>query len=503
MEPVEIRKILVANRGEIAVRILRACREMGISAVAVYSQADEHALHVRRASEAIELGPAAPSESYLHAARILQAARQSGAQAIHPGYGFLSENAAFARAVVQAGLVFIGPGAAAIEAMGDKARAREQMQAAGVPVVPGHHGAADDQSLAEAARRIGFPILVKAAAGGGGKGMRIAHDEGELDEALAAARREAEHAFGDDRLILEKYIRGARHVEIQILADAHGNTIHLNERECSIQRRHQKIIEEAPSPLLDSELRARMGSAAVAAAQAVGYTGAGTVEFIVDPEEGAYYFLEMNTRLQVEHPVTEMTTGLDLVQLQIQLASAQPLPAALRAARPPLGHAIECRLYAEDPANQFLPAAGPVLRFRPPEGPGIRVDSGVESGDQVTTHYDPLLAKIIVHAADRDSAIRRMQAALRDTVLLGLTSNLEFLQDILRHPAFQRGLTTTGFIEEHMADWQPGSDLPIEVLVAAALASRAAPAGRHGRPEAAPDSPWQTLLDFRLGRPST
>ncbi len=492
-------KVLIANRGEIAVRIIHACRELGIASLAVYSQADAGARHARMADEALDIGPAAATDSYLRGERLIAAARAHGADAIHPGYGFLAENADFAKAVIDAGLRFIGPPPQAIRAMGDKAQARSLMEAAGVPVVPGYQGSDQSESrlLAEAGR-IGYPLMVKAAAGGGGKGMRIAHTAAELPEALAAARREAAHAFGDDRLILERYIANGRHIEIQVLADQHGHIVHLNERECSIQRRHQKIIEEAPSPYMNPELRANMGAAAVAAAEAVGYTNAGTVEFIVDPQSGDAYFLEMNTRLQVEHPVTELTTGLDLVAWQMRIAAGAELPPGLRQPYPPCGHAIECRLYAEDPAHGFLPDSGPVLRFIPPAGPGIRVDSGIATGDTVSTHYDPLLAKIIVHAEDRPAAIRRMQKALRATALLGLHSNLAFLQAVLAHPRFQAGDTTTRFIAEHLPQWQPPSSLPIEVLIAAALATaprNATPLAPHTTP-----TPWQTLTRFRIGQ---
>ncbi|GAB4579741.1 MAG: hypothetical protein Fur0022_24800 [Anaerolineales bacterium] len=507
-----ISKILIANRGEIAVRILRACREMGIRTVAVYSEADARALHVQLADEAVCIGPAPARDSYLQIEQIIKSAKDTGAQAIHPGYGFLSENAAFAQAVADAGLIFIGPPASAIEAMGDKANARALMQKAGVPIVPGYQG--DDQTdptLTAEAARIGYPLLVKAAAGGGGKGMRIAQSPADLPDALAAARREALHAFNDDRLILEKYLSDARHIEIQILADQHGNTIHLNERECSIQRRHQKIIEETPSPLLDETLRAEMGAAAIAAAQAVkatgsSYTNAGTIEFIVDPQTRAYYFLEMNTRLQVEHPITELITGLDLVQWQIRIAMGERLPQLpITNHRSPIGHALEVRLYAEDPATGFLPATGPLLQFIPPTGPGLRVDTGFQTGDLLTTHYDPLLAKIIVHAEDRPAALRKMQTALRDTILLGLTTNLEFLQAVLAHPVFQAGTATTRFIETHLPAWRPHPDLPLEVLLAAALTNHRSPITNLQSPisnlqSPEPYTPWTALPNFRLGQ---
>jgi len=484
-------KILIANRGEIAVRVIRACREMGIASVAVYSDADRSALHVRLADEAVHIGPPPARDSYLDVERILQAARETGAQAIHPGYGFLSENAAFARAVADAGLVFIGPPAEAIDAMGDKGRARARVEANGVPVVPGYQGADDDAELAREAGRIGWPLLVKAAAGGGGKGMRVVREPADLSEALAAARREAQHAFGDPRLILERYIPRARHIEFQVLADAHGNTLHLFERECSVQRRHQKIIEETPSPFLDGPMRAAMSAAAVAAARSVGYQNAGTIEFIVDPHTREFFFLEMNTRLQVEHPVTEQVVGLDLVQWQIRIAAGERLPFAQSDLRQN-GHAIECRLYAEDPANNFLPATGPLLRFVEPRGPGVRVDSGVTGGDNITIHYDPLVAKITAWAEDRPAALRRMQSALRETILLGLTNNNQFLQDVLADPDFQAGDIYTTWVEEHFGDWQPPQcDLPAEILVAAALAKRppAAPIPTTARD---PYSPWHS-----------
>lgn len=444
-------KILIANRGEIAVRIIRACHEMGIAAVAVYSEADRAALHVRLADEAIAIGPAPASESYLNIERVVGAARDSGAQAVHPGYGFLSENAAFAQAVQDAGIVFIGPPPAAIAAMGDKAEARARMQSRKVPIVPGYQDADDDAALARAAERIGYPVLIKAAAGGGGKAMRIVNAPEELPELAAAAHREATNAFGDSRLFIEKYISNGRHIEFQVLADAHGNTLHLFERECSIQRRHQKIIEETPSPLLDDALRGRMGAAAVEAARAVGYTNGGTVEFIVDPVTRDFYFLEMNTRLQVEHPITEMLTGLDLVHWQIRIAEGERLPLAQNDLTR-RGHALECRVYAEDPANQFLPSTGCLLNVVEPRGPGLRVDSGVMTGDEVTVHYDPMLAKVIVHAETRVDAIQRMQAALNEYALLGVTTNIAFLRAVLAHPEFHAGRATTTFIEHYMGD---------------------------------------------------
>jgi len=498
-------KILIANRGEIAVRLIRACRELGIQTVAIYSDADRAALHVRMADEAVHIGASAPRESYLSIVRVIDAAKKSGAQAIHPGYGFLSENAEFAQAVRDAGIVFIGPSPDAIRAMGDKAKARRRVQGNHIPVIPGYADGDDDASLGRAAERIGYPVMVKAAAGGGGKGMKIVKEKGEIREMMESARREAQNAFGDARLILEKYIPNARHIEFQILADQHGSTIHLFERECSIQRRHQKIIEETPSPLLDPSpssgqakvMRDKMGRAAVDAARAVRYENAGTVEFIVDPGSREFYFLEMNTRLQVEHPITEATTGIDLAQWQIRIAAGEKLPSSYSRSGGTLqqrGHAIECRVYAEDPANQFLPAIGKLLKVVEPRGPGIRVDSGVTSGDEITVHYDPLIAKVIAFAETRDAAIRKMQNALRDYIILGVTTNLEFLQAVLAHPEFQAGTATTAFVEKEFGDWHSQDrDVPLPVLIAAALGEMQTRGTRSNIASAPNDpySPWQ------------
>lgn len=475
---------------------------MGIASVAVYSEIDRHALHVRLADQAVLLGPAAASHSYLSTDRILQAAQDTGAQAIHPGYGFLAENAAFALAVQEAGLTFIGPPPQAIEAMGDKAEARARMQTAGVPVIPGYQGPDDAFSLQQAAAEIGFPLLVKAAAGGGGKGMRVVVNPIDLEESIGAARREAHHAFGDERLILERYIPHAHHVEFQILSDSYGQVVHLFERECSVQRRHQKILEETPSTLLDESLRAQMGAAAVKAAQVVGYQNAGTIEFIVDPERRSFYFLEMNTRLQVEHPVTELVTGLDLVHWQIRIAAGEHLPFAQDQLYQ-RGHAVECRLYAEDPANNFLPATGVLLQFVEPRGPGVRMDTGFTRSDEISIYYDPLIAKVITYAENRPAAIQRMQAALRETIILGVTNNVQFLQDILAHPEFQAGKAHTTWIEQRFEDWQPPNcELPPEVLIAAALAQLqpeqlAFPAS--GQAHTDPYSPWKLSSGFRIG----
>lgn len=490
-------KILVANRGEIAIRLMRACRELGIKTVAVYSAADKDAPHVCFADEAVEIGDSAPRESYLNIPNVLQAAKATGAEAIHPGYGFLSENAAFAEAVAAAGLIFIGPPASAIRAMGDKAQSKITMKAAGVPTIPGAENLAGETEFLEAAERIGYPVLVKAAAGGGGKGMRVVRSAREMPEALEAARRESQNAFGDDRLLVEKYIENAHHIEIQVFGDQHGNLVHLFERECSVQRRHQKIIEESPSPLLTPAIRARMGEAAVQAARAVGYFNAGTVEFIFDPALSSFFFLEMNTRLQVEHPVTEAVTGLDLAAWQIRVAAGEPFPFK-QADLTQRGHAIECRLYAEDAAGGFLPSTGRILRFIEPRGPGIRVDSGIVTGSEVSRFYDPLLAKIIVHAESREAAIRRMRAALKETVLHGVTSNLDFLQAILAHPAFAEGRIHTRWVETEF-NWQP-AELPLEALLAAALANGIIQNPKSkidNRYEPDPFSPWKSGNGFR------
>ncbi len=473
----DIKRLLIANRGEIALRIIRACRELGIETVAVYSDADAAARHARAADFAVRIGPPPAAESYLNIAAVIEAARSTGADAVHPGYGFLSERAAFADACVSAGLIFVGPPAEAIARMGSKIGARQLMAAAGVPVVPGR--TPDDQSdagIAAAATDIGFPVLVKASAGGGGKGMRVARDAGALPEAIPAARREAQAAFGDGTLYVERLIERPRHVEIQIFADDHGHAVHLFERECSIQRRHQKIVEESPSPALTPALRARMGDAAVAAARAAGYRNAGTIEFLLegDGDAARFYFLEMNTRLQVEHPVTEMVTGTDLVHAQLAVASGRPLPWRQEelAQR---GHAIECRVYAEDPAAGFLPQAGTLRLYREPSGPGIRVDSGVEEGTAVPVHYDPMLAKLIAVGESREQAIARAIAALRTFPVLGVRTNVPFLINVLGHPAFTGGELHTGFVDAHLEALlnQPA---PSDTVTAVAAFLRSAPA---------------------------
>jgi acetyl-CoA carboxylase biotin carboxylase subunit len=491
---VSVKTVLIANRGEIAVRIARACHEHGLAAVAVYSEADRGAPHTLAADRAVPIGPPPAAESYLNVDALLAAARSAGADAVHPGYGFLAESAAFARSEEAAGLTWIGPPPEAIATMGDKLAARATVARAGVPLVPGAEVGGD---AAAAARRLGFPVLVKAAAGGGGKGMRTVASEAELPDALAAARREAEAAFADGRVYLEKLLVRPRHVEVQVLGDRHGTLVHLGERECSIQRRHQKIIEETPCPVLTPRLRAAMTAAALAAARAVGYTSAGTVEFLLDAE-GCFYFLEMNTRVQVEHPITEWVTGIDIVAAQLRVAAGAPLgfgQADVRAS----GHAIEVRLYAEDPAAGFFPSAGPILALREPAGPGVRVDSGIAAGGVVPVEYDPLLAKISAWGEGRTTAIARLLAALRDTAVLGPTTNLAFLQDVLAHPAFRRGETHTGFLAEHFATWQPGGDEAVAALAAAlALAGPATPAG-EARGRAAAPTPWETLGAWRLG----
>ena len=498
----DITRLLVANRGEIALRIIRACREMGIETVAVYSDADAQARHVRAADYAVRIGPAPASESYLKVGAIVDAARGAGADAVHPGYGFLSERAALAEACAAAGLVFVGPPAAAIERMGSKIGARALMEQAGVPVVPGQTPADQtDGGIAAAAARIGFPVLIKASAGGGGKGMRSARDARTLAEAIPAARREAEAAFGDGTLYVERLIERPRHVEIQIFADDHGHAVHLFERECSIQRRHQKIVEESPSPALTPALRARMGAAAVAAATSAGYRNAGTIEFLLEGEGNAarFYFLEMNTRLQVEHPVTELVTGTDLVRAQLIVAMGRPLPWR-QEDLVQRGHAIECRVYAEDPAQGFLPQAGPLRLYREPGGPGIRIDSGVEEGADVPVQYDPMLAKLIASGETRLQAIDRATAALRGFPILGVRTNVAFLVQVLRHPAFRAAAVHTGFVDEHLASLLETAAPPEAVGAAADFMRRQGDAGARaigsGAAAAAVHDPWADLTNW-------
>ncbi|NJM07955.1 acetyl-CoA carboxylase biotin carboxylase subunit [Candidatus Gracilibacteria bacterium] len=459
-------RVLIANRGEIAVRIIRACRELGMSPVAVYSAADAQALHVRLADRAIAIGPAPAAQSYLRGEAIVAAALEAGARAVHPGYGFLAENDVFAAQCRTAGLVFVGPPPEVIAAMGGKIGARAIAQAANVPVVPGYDGHAQTgAALLIEAERIGYPLLIKASAGGGGKGMRVVRSSVEFAAALEGAQREAAAAFGDTTVFLEQLIERPRHIEIQVLADSHGTIVHLGERECSIQRRHQKILEESPSPALTPELRQAMGAAAVRVARAANYVNAGTVEFVLDAQ-GRFYFLEMNTRLQVEHPVTELVSGLDLVQLQFAIAAGQPLPFS-QAQLHQRGHAIEVRLYAEDPIT-FLPAVGRLQLLEPPVGPGVRVDTGLSSGDEVTVHYDPMIAKLIVVGADRAAAIARMQRALAEYAVLGLTTNLPLLQAIVAHPAFVAGATHTSFLADHQLKLRQPPLVP-ELLAAATI----------------------------------
>ncbi|MFE3520526.1 biotin carboxylase N-terminal domain-containing protein [Streptomyces sp. NPDC059161] len=473
--------VLVANRGEIAVRVIRTLRRLGVRSVAVFSDADADARHVREADTAVRIGPAAASESYLRADRLIEAALRTGAQAIHPGYGFLAENAAFAHACAEAGLVFIGPSADAISLMGDKIRAKETVQTAGVPVVPGSSGSGlTDGQLADAAREIGMPVLLKPSAGGGGKGMRLVRDAALLGDEIAAARREARASFGDDTLLVERWIDRPRHIEIQVLADGHGNVIHLGERECSLQRRHQKIIEEAPSVLLDEATRSAMGEAAVQAARSCGYSGAGTVEFIVPGSDpSSYYFMEMNTRLQVEHPVTELVTGLDLVEWQLRVAAGEQLPYEQKDVTL-TGHAIEARICAEDPSRGFLPSGGTVLALREPQGDGVRTDSGLSPGTEVGSLYDPMLSKVIAYGPDRATALRKLRAALADTVTLGVPTNAGFLRRLLAHPAVVAGELDTGLVERE-ADSLVPDGVPDEVYAAAAAvrldALRPTPAG--------------------------
>jgi 3-methylcrotonyl-CoA carboxylase alpha subunit len=486
-------KLLIANRGEIACRVIATARRLGIATVAVYSDADATARHVALADAAFRIGPPPARDSYLNVSAILDAARRSGAEAVHPGYGFLSENAAFAEGCAEAGLVFVGPPAAAIRAMGGKSHAKALMAQAGVPLVPGYHGAAQDSdTLLAAAGDIGYPVLIKASAGGGGKGMRVVERAADFPAALASAQREARASFGDDRVLIERYLQRPRHIEIQVFADKHNNVVHLFERDCSIQRRHQKVIEEAPAPGMTASLRTAMGEAAVAAARAVGYVGAGTVEFIV--EDGRFHFMEMNTRLQVEHPVTEMVTGLDLVEWQLRVASGEPLPLLQHDLRLS-GHAIEARLYAEDPARDFLPSIGTLAHLRAPAATAdLRIDTGVRAGDAITPYYDPMIAKLIVRGADRAEAVRRLTAALAQYEVAGVQSNLRLLRAIARHADFIGATCDTGFIARRADDLlYPQPPPPSEVIAAAAMALLAGPEGDPD-PWAATDS-WRLNLD--------
>ena len=490
-------KLLVANRGEIAVRVIRACHEMGIRTVAVYSEADRDALHVRYAHEAYPIGPPPSGESYLRIDRILEAAKRSGAEAIHPGYGFLSENHAFARACAEAGVTFVGPPVSAMEAMGDKVRSRELMIAAGVAVVPGSPPLRDPADARAHAERIGYPVLLKASAGGGGRGMRVVSGAAELPSLFDQAKGEARSAFGDDTVFLEKLVVRPRHIEVQVLADAHGRCLHLGERECSIQRRHQKLIEEAPSPAIDAATRARIGEMAVRAAKACGYVSAGTVEMLRG-DDGSFYFMEMNTRLQVEHPVTEMVYGIDLVKSMIEIAAGRPLERAKEDVVP-RGHAIECRIIAEDPERGFVPAPGTIRALRAPGGPGVRWDSGVYGGFTVPVHYDPMLAKLIAWGADRDEAASRMARALDELRVDGLKTSISFHRRVMTHPAFLAGDLHTGFLAEHPELTRPEKSAWLDevAVLAAAVAhfrrleqlsaqGAARPARRSGWRDASP-----------------
>ena len=495
------RKILIANRGEIACRVMRTAKRMGVRTVAVYSDADRNALHVKRADESHRIGPPPAAESYLSIDAIMDAAKKSGAEAIHPGYGFLSENEDFAAACKKAGIVFIGPTPEAIAAMGDKSAAKRLMEKAGVPLVPGYHG--EDQSptlLEKEAARIGFPVLIKPSAGGGGKGMRVVPDKKDFAAALEGARREAKSSFGDERVLIERYLNRPRHIEMQVFGDTHGNVVHLFERDCSVQRRHQKVIEEAPAPKFGK--RAEMGAAAVAAAKAIGYTGAGTVEFIAE-QDGRFYFMEMNTRLQVEHPVTEMITGLDLVELQLRVAAGEPLPLKQDQVQP-RGHAIEARIYAEDPGRDFLPSTGRLVHVTFPEN--ARVDTGVEPGAEITSWYDPMIAKLVVHGEDRATAVSKLISALGETHIAGVTTNVEFLRRICESAPFRGADLDTGLIERHRAElFRPRGEVPREVLAAAALAELAheeETARRAAERSGDRHSPWHQVDGWRLNEES-
>ncbi len=473
-------KVLIANRGEIALRVVRACQELGVRSVAVYSDADAQAPHVRAADEAVHVGPSPSAQSYLVGERLIDAARRTGAEAIHPGYGFLSERAWFARAVRDAGVVWVGPPAEAIDAMGSKTAARQLAISAGTPVVPGTTEALRDAAEAEeTAERFGYPVLLKAAAGGGGKGMRVVRARAEMADALGSARREARNAFGDDAVYVEKYVEGPRHVEIQVLGDQHGTMLHLGERECSVQRRHQKMIEEAPSVAVTPELRERMGAAAVAAARAAGYVNAGTCEFLL-ARDGAFYFLEMNTRIQVEHPVTELVTGVDLVQWQLRIAAGERLPFA-QADLAPRGWAIECRITSEDPANGFLPSTGRVSYLHLPSGPGVRWDGGIEAGSDVGLFYDPMLAKLIVFAPDRARAIARMHRALGELAIDGVETSREFHLRVMEHDDFRRGDISIQWLEQHLAEITGARPSPEQRRLAAIAAALVADRDRAGR----------------------
>ncbi|MET0277996.1 MAG: acetyl-CoA carboxylase biotin carboxylase subunit [Pseudorhodoplanes sp.] len=496
------KSVLIANRGEIACRIARTARRMGIRTIAVYSEADTNALHVRLCDEAHPIGPPPAKESYLSVETILAVAATSGADCIHPGYGFLSENAEFAEACAAAGIVFVGPPPAAIRAMGLKDRAKALMQQAGVPVVPGYHGDQQDQAfLKRKAYEIGYPVLIKAVAGGGGKGMRLVEKHADFDAAIEAAKREASSSFGDDRVLIEKFVTSPRHIEIQVFADKRGNAIHLYERDCSLQRRHQKVIEEAPAPGMTDDLRTRMGAAAVAAAKAVGYAGAGTVEFIADGANGlkrdGFWFMEMNTRLQVEHPITEAITGFDLVEWQFRIAAGERLPVTNQSEIPLRGHAVEARLYAEDPERGFLPSTGPLVALRFPEADGIRIDSGVEAGGEVSPYYDPMIAKVIAHADNRTAALDRLASALDQTLVAGPRTNLAFLAALCRSPDFRNGKFDTGYIARHHAELGLDASSIDNAAAARGALHLLSPPTREN------SSPWDEADGFQLSGPRT
>jgi acetyl-CoA carboxylase biotin carboxylase subunit len=494
-----IKKVLIANRGEIAVRIINACRDLGIPSVAVYSTVDRSSLHVQLADEAVCIGPAEPLKSYLNIDMLIDVAKRSQADAIHPGYGFLAESPQFVRRCEEEGLIFIGPSSRVMQLMGDKITARKSMQSKGIPIIPGMMRKSSDlDELERAAEEIGYPVLIKASGGGGGKGMRIVSSRDQLREALESSMREARSAFADPSLYLERYIQEPRHIEVQVAADSFGNVVHLFERECSIQRRYQKLVEETPSTALTPELRARMGEAAIQVARASGYNNMGTVEFIMDKDK-KFYFLEMNTRIQVEHPVTELTTGVDLVKEQIKVAGGQRLSFKQQDIKP-RGHAIECRIYAEDPANNFLPSPGKIWLVSEPSGPGIRVDSGIYSGCEVSPYYDPILAKLIVWGEDRESAIKRAISALRRYVIMGITTTIQFLIDLLEHPEFIAGNTSTAFIPRYMGNWGKRGDRYItEAMVLGAIYVHNTKAKQRETIKVGIPSPWETLGDWSIG----
>lgn len=499
-----IKKILIANRGEIAVRIVRACREMGIPVVAVYSTVDRAALHTQMADEAVCIGPPPPLESYLNFDTLIEAAKKTGADAVHPGYGFLAENYKFAERCEAERIIFIGPDSRALKLVGDKLEARETMKQAGIPIIPGMMmRGIDVAGFFVEGEKIGYPVLLKASAGGGGKGMRIVKNPQELQEAVDAGMREAKSAFGDDTVYLEKYLVEPRHVEFQVLGDRYGTLIHLFERECSIQRRHQKIIEETPSMALDESLRRAMGETAVTVAKAAGYSNAGTVEFLLDQNKN-FYFLEVNARIQVEHPITELVTGVDLVKQQIRIAGGERLAQKQEDIKP-RGHAIECRIYAEDPENSFLPSPGKILFVKEPAGPGMRVDSGLYSGMEVTPYYDPILSKVVVWAEDREAARRKMDAALKDYVILGIKTTIGFLRAVLEHPEYAEARLSTGFIPRFFPDWKEKAGENLEAaLVAAGLAAASPTCGNEGLMRMVPGkqetaTPWNALGSWRIG----